>query len=272
MKRRPITESEMNDVFNAIEDYIHENHKLCSIEEITKLTSLSRKRCDEILKRLVNEDKLYVVYEGKGKPRIYIPRYMFEEILRSQRKPRWIKEYRFSDKEKLLKELEGVKEKLFHYETLERLLYGTGEPLEEAVEYALKYLRFEKVHRPKETDTYDVSFEYKGTKYILEVEGTTRQGSKDKVDQLDGWIKKEIMEKGYDPDKLVGVFVVNHYRNEDPKNRGYPLTDQAKLFLKYRHFRFFTTTFLFNIVKEVEEKSLDPEKAREKIIVGEKYV
>jgi len=195
MKRRPVTKSEMDDVFNVIEDYIHENHKLCSVEEITKLTSLPRKRCNKILKILVNKEKLWVVYEGKGKPRIYIPRYIFEEILRSQRKPRWLKEYLFSDEEKLLKELEEIKEKLFHYENLERLLYGTGEPLEEAVEYALKYLGFEKVHRPEGTDTYDVSFEYDGIKHILEVEGTTRQGSKDKVDQLDGWIKKEIVEK-----------------------------------------------------------------------------
>jgi len=260
----------MEDVYRFIEDYILENHKLCSISEIVNSLKISRKGCARVLKELIRQRKITVVYEGTGKPTIYIPTYMFEEILRTQRKPRWIEKYAFKGKSGIIKKINEMRKKISHYEILERLLYGTGEPLEEAVKYALEYLEFENVERPQEKDTYDISFEYNGKKYIVEVEGTTKQGSKEKVNQLDGWIKKEL-NMGTDPSKIVGVFVVNHFRDKDPEERGEPLTEHAKRFLKYHRFVFFTTIFLFNLVRKVHEGSLSKEKARKIVVEGEKY-
>ena len=92
---------ELNEVYNSIEDYILENHKLCSLNEILKTTSLSRKKCRRILNELVKRGDLVIIYEGKGKPTIYIPKYMFEEILRKQRKPRWVENYTFEGKKEI---------------------------------------------------------------------------------------------------------------------------------------------------------------------------
>ena len=267
--QRKITQEELNEVYNSIEDYILENHKLCSLNEILKTTSLSRKKCRRILNELVKRGDLVIIYEGKGKPTIYIPKYMFEEILRKQRKPRWVENYTFEGKKEIERKIEELKREILHYEILERLLFGTGESLEEAVRYALEYLGFEEVERPKEKDSYDISFVYEGIKYIVEIEGTTKQGDKRKINQLDGWIKKEI-ESGVDPSSITGIFVVNHNRDKDPREREDPLTEQAKNFLRYHHFKFFTTYFLFELVKKVINGSISKEEARKLLVEGEK--
>ena len=269
-KTKRIDKNAMEEVYRFIEDYIFENHKLCSVNEIANYLKISRKKCYRIINELALQGKITMVYGGAGKTSIYIPTYMFEEILRTQHKPHWIKKYAFNRKLEMIQKIEEMRKKIFHYEILERLLYGTGEPLEEAVKYALEYLEFENVERPHEKDSYDISFIYHGKKYIIEVEGTTKQGSKDKVNQLDGWIKKEL-NMGTDPSKIVGVFVVNHFRDRDPEKRDEPLTEHAKRFLKYHRFVFFTTWFLFDLIKKVDEGSLSKEEARKMVVIGEKY-
>jgi len=254
-----------------IEGYIFKNHMLCSIDEIAAGTSISKPKCRKIMKKLLSEGKISLAYKRTGRPNIYIPTYMFNEVLRTQHKPAWMNKYSFERKRNLLKKLENLRHEIHEYEVIERLLYGTGDPLSEAVAYALNYLKFENVVVPKNKDTYDISFLYEGRKkYILEIEGTIKQGSKDKVNQLDGWIKAEIS-KGLDPEGLIGILVINHYRDKDPEQRGEPLTEQAKKFLRYHRFRFFTTCFLYRILKQVIEGKLSKEKARQLVVRGEGY-
>jgi len=257
-------------VYNSIEDYIFRTHKLCSIDEISKETKLPVGRCRKILEKLIQDKKVTVAYEGRGKPTLYIPPYMFEEVLRTQQKPRWVNKYAFNEKMKKLKQIEDVKKEIHHYEIIERLLYGTDIPLEESVAYCLRYLGFEDVQHHKEKDSHDISFLYSGIKYLLEVEGTTKQGSKDKVGQLRGWIEKEV-DKGTNPEKLVGIFVVNHFRDKDPKERGEPLTKHAVNYLKLYRMKFFTTYFLFNLMKKVVSGSITKKDACKVLIGGEKY-
>ncbi|RLA83547.1 MAG: hypothetical protein DRG31_06040 [Deltaproteobacteria bacterium] len=272
MVRKPqkINRDVAENVYRFIEDYIFENHKLCSTSDIVNALKMPRRKCDKVLKELTLKGKTTIVYGGRGKPTIYIPTYMFEEVLRIQCKPHWIEKYAFKEKVRITKKITEMKRKISHYETLERLLYGTGEPLEDAIKYAFEYLEFESVEHPQEKDSYDVSFIYHGKKYIVEIEGTTKQGSKEKVNQLDGWIKKEL-NLGMDPNKIVGVFIVNHFRDKDPEERGEPLTEHAKRFLKYHRFLFLTTLFLFNLIIEVSEGSLSKEEARKMVVEGEKY-
>lgn len=272
-KREPENDEkkELEIVYGAIEDYIFENHRFCSIKEISKVSGLNESKCRKHVSYLVKQGKLYEAFKsGKTNPIVYVPTYMMEAILRTQRKPDWVEDYSFEEKKEKLKLMENTRVEISRYEIFERLLYGTDKPLEEAVAYALKYLKFDDVEHHLDTDVQDVSFTYNGKKYLLEVEGTTRQGTKDKVSQLHGWIKKEV-DKGTDPNKLVGMFVVNHFRNKDPKKRETPLTKHAKDYLKLYRFRFFTTYFLFNLIKRVQKGELTKQNAREMLIRGEKY-
>lgn len=46
---KKITDEEIKSVYNFIEDYILENHKLCSVSEILKALNLSEKNVEEYL-------------------------------------------------------------------------------------------------------------------------------------------------------------------------------------------------------------------------------
>ena len=259
-------------VYRAVEEHILNTHRLCSVDEVAKITGLSKSQCRRILNKLVSEGRIAIAYEGRGRPTIYIPKYMFEDILRTQAKPAWVDAYSFQEKKKLLSQIDQIRKRIGHYEMLERLLYATGRPLEEAVAYALELLGFENVVHHTGDDTADISFLYKGIKYLVEVEGTQKQANKNKVAQLDGWVRQEV-DRGADPSKVMGILVVNHFRNKDPKDRGSPLTPHAKRFLRLysTHMRFFTTLFLFKIVREVINGSLKAEEARELVVRGESY-
>jgi len=222
-RMQKIDPKEIDEVYRSIEEPIFKNHRLCSIDEIMKDTGLSRRRCKKALDELILSEKLTIAYEGRGKPTLYIPIYMFEEILRAQHKPQWVENYSFNEKIKKLREIENARKEIHHYEMIERLLYGTDIPLEEAVAYSLKYLGFKDVQHHRESDSHNISFTYNGINYLLEVEGTTKKGSKDKISQLRGWIEKEV-DRGTDPNKLVDIFVINYFRDRDLEERGEPLT------------------------------------------------
>ena len=261
--------NDLETVYNAIEDYVFQNHKFCSVDEITVATSIYKEKCRKALEQLAKNDKVSVVFAGKGKPTIYVPTYMLQEILRSQPKPRWVEKYAFAGKKEGLRQIQEGRKKLEQYEMFERLLYGTSTPLEEAVAYSLQYLEFKDVKHYKVEDIQDVSFMHDAKKYLLEIERTNKQGDVQKVSQLDRWMRTEV-DKGSNPDDIVGILVVNHLRSMDPSSRDKsPLTAHARNYLKLYHFKFFTTYFLFNIVKKVYGEGLKKEEARVSIMKGE---
>jgi hypothetical protein len=105
---------------------------------------------------------------------------------------------------------------------------------------------------------------------LLEAEGTTKAGTKDKIAQLNGWIQRELSQ-GAEASKIRGFFAVNHFRDVEPMKRSDPLTPKAKEFLRYyEKSTFFTTTFLFDIVKQVANGALSEEEARKLVWEGEK--
>ncbi|MHA1285081.1 MAG: hypothetical protein ACTSQP_21490 [Promethearchaeota archaeon] len=257
-------------VYNSIEKYIEENHKLCGIKNIKEYSGLSKNKCKKILDYLIKKNKIVIVYHSLGETTIYMPKYMFEHILHLQHKPEWLKKYVFEEKNDILKKIKELKKDFDQFEIIERLLYGTGKQLEESVFHCLKLLDLKDVKLLEDPNKHDISFLNGKVKHILEVKGLEKQGKKEHITQLNSWIQQEL-ETIQNPDNLKGVFVVNHFRNEDPDTRGDPLTNEAKKFLKYYKFKFFTTIFLFNLIKDVMQNKLTKEKARTKIIEGEKY-
>ena len=152
----------------------------------------------------------------------------------------------------------------------ERLLYTTDIPLQEAVAFALEWLGFLDVkHYKEDPDNPDVTFMYKDIKALVEIEGTTKASDKNKALQLDGWMTREIMDLNRKAGELKGFLIVNHFREMEPEKRGDPLTTHAKEFLKLKQSYFFTTCFLFNIVKDVMD-GLSKEEAQKKVWEGEK--
>ena len=196
---------------------------------------------------------------------------MMESILNTQPKPDWIsgEDYSFREIKELSERVLEINEELIKFYKFQFLLYGTDISLEKAVTHALDYLGFANVVNHEENKDYaDITFDQNKLKYLVEVEGTTKKGDKSKVLQLDGWIRQEII-CGASFDRLKGIFIVNHERDEPPDKRGHPLTPHAKEFLKRYNFIFLSTLYLFKIIKKVHYEKISKSEARESIIKGE---
>ena len=260
-------------VMQAIDEYIFHTHKFPSKAQIADLVRLPRTKCDALINQLIQEKQLYSVFGGgKAKPEVILPYDMMQSVIMTQKRPDWaqMQDYSFHEKGAIDSKIQELKKESVKYDMFERLLYCTNTPLEEAVAFTLGWIGFTNVeHHVKNKDYADVTFENNQTKALVEIEGVTGQGDKKKVLQLDGWIKIAIEKGERDPSQIQGFFVVNHFRETDPDTRGDPLTNHAKKFLHYYRFRFFTTYFLFKVVKQVKEGKLSPEDARKLIWEGE---
>lgn len=257
-------------ILDAVNDFIFENHRVCGLEEISTITEIPKSKCSQLISNLEKQKKLYKIYFGNGKPDLYIPYLMMQGVLSLQPKPDWTSKYFFKEKTEDSKKIEELERKIAKYEEFERLLYTTDKPFEKAVAFCLDFLGFDDVKHLDDEELHDIEFKYKKKLFLVETKGKTKQGDKGDVQQLKGWVEKKL-EEGVKKEDIEGVLVVNHYRNEDPSNRGDPLTDKAIQFLKYGNHKFFTGIFLFDIIKEVVEEKLNEEKAREKIANGENY-
>lgn len=257
-------------VLAAIEDLLLERHRLCGVFEVSDATGLPRHKCRAILHDLANRKSLHHAYGGNGKPDLYLPRYMMQELLRMQPKPQWMAKYEFLQKRMRLEAFEEARSAMHNYEMFESLLYATGVPLEEAVAYALDWLEFEDVvHEREDTDNPDIHFKYEGIYYVSDVKGTKRAANKDHVTQLDGWRQAEIISGSMEPDMIQAILIVNHYRGLDPEERENPLTQHGRKFMKMYEFVMLTTPYIFSLVKAVESGDIRRCEARKKVIGGE---
>lgn len=258
-------------VYNAIEDHIFETHKFCSIKEIQERVGQGRSICEKALQDLLSQNKIYVAYQRQGVPTIYVPKYMMNEVLLTQSKPEWLENYRFEERNKIDTNIQELKNQLLQYEMFERLLYATGEPLEEAVYFGLKWLGIKKVqyHKKEDRDIQDIDFEINNTKYLVEVKGKTNPADKDDVEELNGWRKQEVLKEENEGKTIESILMINHYRKTYPKQRKEILTRHAKKWLKMYRLKVFTTPLLFTLIKDVEKRKLSREEAIARILQGQ---
>lgn len=265
-KQKTTKEEEYKQVEQYIRDYIEQNRKFPSITQISRGIKLSKAKTRRICDELVKRNQLSIVFKEKNQPTLYAPTDIMKNLF-TPTKPDWLLNYTFENE----KALKDTAKQLEEFEMFRKLLYASGIQLEEAVASTFNYLGFHNVlHHKENTDGPDITFDHEGKKVLVEVQGTSRAGDKSKVLQLDGWIEREI-NRDTPAEKLQGIFVVNHYKEEEPNSRSEPLTKHAKEFLKRYNFKFLTTKFLFNVTKDLIEKKRSTEDARKLVWEGEKY-
>ncbi len=240
------------------------------VSDIAESLKFNKSKCVGLVDKLVQNGDLNVVFKGKGLPIIVVPHNMIESVLRTQIKPAWMKNYVSPKESEILTKIQSLEAEFRDYEQFGRLLYSTDIQLEEAVAYSMNWLGFQNViHIKEDRDNADVVFDYNNVHGLIEVEGTIKAASKDKVAQLNGWVAKEL-NKNDSPIDIRGFLAVNTFRNKDPKERDDPLSQHAKKFLKiYTHLRYFTTVFLFEEVNKVLKNEITKEEARKNIWEGE---
>jgi hypothetical protein len=249
----------------TVREYIFANHRFPQVADLSKLTKIQPTKCHTICDTLVGQGQLYVAFggEGRGSPRVVVPSEMMQSMLRTQPRPDWISKYEFPERAKYVGKLQRLQSELFEVEQFERLLYLTDIPLEEAVASALEYVGFGDVHHYKEDrDNPDITFVHGGIRAIVEVEGPLGPGDKQKVLQLQGWLNRAI-EEGKRADEIQGFYVLNHFREDDPENRGDSLTTHGAEFLRLCRCTLLTTPTLFDLIRKAKNNELTKDKARE---------
>lgn len=258
--------SDHRKVAQAIEDRFFEEQQLSGTPDIVEWTGLPRSRVDSLVDDMVGNG-LKLVYQKEGATNIYLTRDMFNSINAQGFGPSWIEEFEFEEKKARREEIEAANEEIEEYQKLELLLYGSGTPLEDSVEYCLKYLDLQpdKTHNEE-----DFAINYEDELYVIEVKGVGSKIKKKHVNQLMGWLDK-VVEEGADPENLTGVLLHNHDRHTNPKNRDYALTGTAERFLRLRQAIHLSTHTLFEQVRAVKSGDKSKQEAIERLLEGDSY-
>jgi hypothetical protein len=104
--------------------------------------------------------------------------------------------------------MEGCLRKLEDLELLRNLHWETGEKLEKAIELAFKKIGFDVENVSMKGESRDLIIRFNSFKFVMEVKG--KEGAADKS-EISNFIANNLNENL--------IFVVNHYRLENPKER-----------------------------------------------------
>ena len=268
--------SEVDDhilVLRAVETHVRDTHQLCSIRDIRDITGLSSEKCEEITAHL-SGDQLTLVHGksgGRGVLQLFMPTYMWEDVLRSEKKPEWVdEEYSFDEEREINEMIRDKKEELNKFAQFKRLLYGKDPPLEEAVAYSLRYLGFEAVKHLGGQDEHDVEFVVEDEKIIIEIGGSFSSIRKDKPKDLTEWIEKATLRpENQSFEQLKGMLIVNHFNETEPTQRGDIFSSHAKRLIRVFNYKVLTTLTLFDLVKKVHQNKIEKGEARADVLKGE---
>jgi hypothetical protein len=262
--------SKSDRVVEFVEDRILETHRLVSESDIAREFGPGA-RAEAT--RAVDAGGLSILFSGPGLPKLYAPRYMFDEALRAQKKPAWLAEFQLPERQKLETTLLSTRDRLTTLDRWERVLYATGDSLEDAVGSGLDFLGFSSVIVTKRPDHADIEFQNGAKLYLLEAKGKGKHADKDDVLQLRNWIDDKVAE-GADPESVEGVLFVNHFRHIHPKERAAAVSQDADRLCRRNHLGIWTGPGLFHAIQRVASAT-DPnnEKATQRaVLLSAKYL
>lgn len=248
------------DVIEAVEDRFFDYTEFSSVGDIAAMLETSKTTVRGIVQDLEGT-ALHPVYSGDGKPTVYVTESIFNQLSDAfVDKYDWITEFEFDEKKELKQQKEKIDSQLREYHSLEKLLYASGNQLEDAICEALDTLNID--YTTTEEDE-DIRIEHDDALFIIEIKGKSGSANKSDINQLGGWLEKWT--DSTDPDKLQGVLLINNERRTPPSGRGEPLTKAAERFLNLYGCTYMTTLDLFKEVKEVKEGNNDAETAKENL-------
>lgn len=259
-------------VEQAIEDHISDTGRLPSTTDIiTRTNGVPPGTVRDILDGLVAAKIIVPVYQSRKNPSIYIPVYMYQAVLRQQKKPPWIADYVFPRTRSIKEAIKNQEQELNRLSRVESLLFATGPPLEEATATAFETLELEDLDRCyDDPDSWDFSFRHQDNIYIADVKGKGRWADKPDVGQLNQWLQKYVdTHTEIDPAQVIGLLIINHFKDTPPSERwplnpeNRPLSDAAERYLKVGKLKFITCYDIFGVTKKVIDSQARPSDARE---------
>jgi hypothetical protein len=164
------------------------------------------------------------------------------EKITSSNIPSWASSTMSKAELELLKSIEQINEKLGKYNRFKPLFWETGENLKDLVIDAFEEfgIRVTKLSKESHAD-FEISIS-QDLIAVCEVKGLLGNANREDLRQLlDYFIEQRDIEKR----NVKGVFIVNHYRNQELKGRGAPATKDAMELIQKYSFSLLTTIQLY---------------------------
>jgi ribosomal protein S25 len=211
------TKSALDDVFTYVSDMASEEHMFISVKDVEMKFGMSNDESREILNSLTENGKLQVVYQNP-KIKVYAPKEVIEQIVRTVKKPKWVENYALPNKEQHLDKKRRLDQALYEYDRFEELLYLKTSLLEEPVMFGFTWLGFNVEPLPK--GAY-ADFELTKDDFLaaVEVAGGNGACSMDEIRQL---IQYDLEERKKDRNIPHLLVLFNHYAEKDVEERDAP--------------------------------------------------
>ncbi|HUW96311.1 MAG TPA: hypothetical protein VMW58_11040 [Anaerolineae bacterium] len=257
-----------------VEDHIADTGRLPSTPDIIKAAQQPQNQVRKDLDSLVKDGRLVIVYEAASNPTIFMPRHMYDALIREQNPPEWMSKFRLSRATRIRDKISTQQVELTELHRIEALLYAAGRSLEQAAEASMKKLEFDGLQFTYEDpDSWDLSFEQERHIYVCDVKGKSRWVDKKDVAQLTQWLQKYVDEnRSVDPETVEGVLVVNHFRDLPPSERwpdqpaNSPVSDAGESYLKLGRHKFLTTLDVFHTARDLVDGNTTPQVGRQQLM------
>lgn len=174
--------------------------------------------------------------------------------------PTWIKNYLLPNEKELLKDIMEKEKTIEEYNEIKQILYETGEALVNSVGSVFKKFGFNVKIREKE-GLHDIEIKDNGFYGIIEIKGKGKNANIDDLRQLLNWyidFQKEDETKSIKP-----IFVINHYRTKNIKERDSPYTEKAIELGKKNGFCLMSAYNLFKIYEKFLNNKIDMNEIKE---------
>lgn len=182
-----------------------------------------------------------------------------------EKSPSWVKniktveELKFENKRNEFREyikkkaitLKKVNKKINNEKLIKKILYEDGTELEDSIKNLFDSLSI-KYHEEK-IDEEDCFIESNFGNFLFEIKGSESVFNKKGLRQLIDW--EDSLEKmGYKIDRCI--FIGNHYRFDNIKERKYPFENNLLKFAERNNFLIILTTDLFDIYNDYQSKKI----------------
>lgn len=162
--------------------------------------------------------------------------------------PDWLTEFSTKEEMDLLKGYQEIEGKLGKYNKFKRLLWETGKRLERVVIDSFREIGIDARELPEGSHA---DFEFPLTEEVTgacEVKGILGSVDRDDLRQLlDYYVEQRDIEQR----NIKGIFVANHFRNLNPKERGDVATEGALDIAKKHDFCIISALGLYRILDDV---------------------
>jgi hypothetical protein len=256
-------ETTLDNVFRYVNDKASEEYTFSSVKNVADAFGISTGKSRDLLKNLVADRLLKVVYENK-QIKVYAPRELIENIVKVRKKPHWINKYPLPNKKQHLELKMKLDRELFEYEKFEELLYLKTKSLEESVIFAFKWLGFN-VTPTNEGAYADLELNKDNFVAAVEVSGGNGGCPMDKIRQLSHYYTKTLEEEDRDIKHLIVLF--NHFYDRDLEEREEPFAHQVQKAARRYKITLVTTMQLYDKIKRVKSGE-SKEKIVKEIIEG----